>query len=65
MAATMTRVFPAPSPAPGVQIPCVAIGPEGWLITFWVRPVEVPNVHQLTRDVIRPFHSLMIRLLSF
>ena len=37
MSYTMTVVFPAPSPAPGIAVPCVAIGPKTWLITFWVR----------------------------
>ncbi|KIP12148.1 hypothetical protein PHLGIDRAFT_98513 [Phlebiopsis gigantea 11061_1 CR5-6] len=39
MSATMTKVFPAPSPAPGVAVPCVAIGPEAWLIAFWGIPL--------------------------
>ncbi|PCH42153.1 hypothetical protein WOLCODRAFT_163561 [Wolfiporia cocos MD-104 SS10] len=36
---TLTVVFPAPSPAPGVIVPCVAIGPTPWLITFWSMPL--------------------------
>ncbi|KAF5388050.1 hypothetical protein D9615_000702 [Tricholomella constricta] len=41
---TMTLVFPAPSPAPGVVLPCVAIGPTNWLITFWVVPLVFDTV---------------------
>lgn len=33
---TLTVVFPAPTPGPGVLIPCVAVGPTNWLIIFWV-----------------------------
>ncbi|TFK35973.1 hypothetical protein BDQ12DRAFT_737250 [Crucibulum laeve] len=36
---TLTVVFPTPSPAPGVVVPCVAIGPEKWLIAFWSMPL--------------------------
>lgn len=36
---TLTKVFPAPSPAPGVVIPCVAIGPTNWLVAFWAMPL--------------------------
>ncbi|KAG6871838.1 hypothetical protein C0992_010264, partial [Termitomyces sp. T32_za158] len=35
---TLTTVFPAPSP-PGGVIPCIAIGPLNWLITFWAVPL--------------------------
>ncbi|KAF8643352.1 hypothetical protein AX16_009081 [Volvariella volvacea WC 439] len=41
---TMTVVFPAPIPAPGVKIPCVAIGPLPWLIAFWVMPLVFDTV---------------------
>ncbi|KAG6866106.1 hypothetical protein C0991_008413 [Blastosporella zonata] len=36
---TLTRVFPAPSPAPGVTVPCIAIGPTNWLVAFWALPL--------------------------
>lgn len=32
---TMTVVFPIPEP-PGVILPCIAIGPNEWLVAFWV-----------------------------
>lgn len=41
---TLTKVFPAPSPAPGVVVPCVAIGPTNWLIAFWVMPLVFDTV---------------------
>ncbi|GLB34156.1 hypothetical protein LshimejAT787_0110400 [Lyophyllum shimeji] len=41
---TLTKVFPAPSPAPGVVVPCVAIGPTNWLIAFWVMPLVFDSV---------------------
>jgi hypothetical protein len=34
---TLTVVFPAPVPAPGVIVPCVAVGPQKYLVAFWVR----------------------------
>ncbi|KAF8076748.1 hypothetical protein FPV67DRAFT_430605 [Lyophyllum atratum] len=41
---TLTKVFPAPSPAPGVIVPCVAIGPTNWLVGFWVMPLAFDTV---------------------
>jgi hypothetical protein len=32
---TLTVVFPAPAP-PGVPVPCVAVGPQKYLVVFWV-----------------------------
>lgn len=44
MAFTMTEVYPAPSPAPGVPVPCVAIGPESTLIAFWALPLAYDTI---------------------
>ncbi|RDB20003.1 hypothetical protein Hypma_012882 [Hypsizygus marmoreus] len=41
---TLTLVFPAPSPAPGVVVPCVAIGPTKWLVAFWAMPLAYDSV---------------------
>ncbi|KAG6902450.1 hypothetical protein C0995_016311 [Termitomyces sp. Mi166 len=41
---TLTVVFPAPSPAPGVVIPCIAIGPLKWLIVFWAIPLAYDTI---------------------
>ncbi|GLB34155.1 hypothetical protein LshimejAT787_0110390 [Lyophyllum shimeji] len=41
---TLTRVFPAPQPAPGIPVPCVAIGPTQWLVGFW----SIPLVYDTT-----------------
>jgi len=35
---TMTVVFPIPEP-PGVTLPCIAIGPQEWLVAFWCMPL--------------------------
>jgi len=41
---TMTRVFQAPAPAPGIPVPCIAIGPQGILVAFWVLPLVYDTV---------------------
>ncbi|RDB20004.1 hypothetical protein Hypma_012883 [Hypsizygus marmoreus] len=41
---TLTMVFPAPSPGPGILIPCVAIGPTRWLVGFWTMPLVYDTV---------------------
>ncbi|KAG6850647.1 hypothetical protein H0H93_010840, partial [Arthromyces matolae] len=41
---TLTNVFPAQSPAPGVVIPCIAIGPTNWLVAFWAIPLLFDSI---------------------
>ncbi|KAF8239044.1 hypothetical protein L208DRAFT_176797 [Tricholoma matsutake] len=41
---TLTVVFPAPSPAPGIPVPCVAVGPKKYLVAFWAIPLLFDTV---------------------
>ncbi|KAG5650117.1 hypothetical protein H0H81_000614 [Sphagnurus paluster] len=40
----LTQVFPAPSPAPGVVVPCVVVGPTNWLVAFWAMPLVFDTI---------------------